>query len=72
MSDLSAAWVSFNCPNCDYEVDVQLIDVKMERTVYCHNCKLSMQLFDKDASTHVGIEEINASLNQLQQLFKSF
>lgn len=72
MFDLSSAWTSFNCPKCEYEIDIQLFDVKMARTVYCHNCKISIQLLDNDASTHAGIEQIDANLNELENLFKRF
>ncbi len=72
MFNLNKTWIDFNCPNCRYINTIQLIDAKTERTVYCHNCKSSIKLIDGDASYHKGIQKINDSMKQLENLFKNF
>ncbi len=57
---------------CGYTVDVQLVDVKSEMTVYCHNCKIQIQLADGEASTNVGIDNMQNALNKLEESFKKF
>jgi transcription elongation factor Elf1 len=72
MLDLNNTWFDFNCPKCGYIETAQLVDVKTERTVYCHNCKISIKLIDNESSSHQGIEKINKSLKDLENLFKNF
>lgn len=72
MIDLSSEWIDIECPRCGYLEEIQLMEVKLENTVYCHNCKAIIKLTDSDASVHNRIASINKSLNDLQKLFKSF
>jgi transcription elongation factor Elf1 len=72
MINFNKIWVEFECPNCGYSDEVQLIDVKTEKTVFCHNCKISILLKDSDASVHSGIDKINNSLKKIDDLFKNF
>jgi len=72
MFDLNKTWICFNCPKCDYIDTIQLIDVKTERTIYCHNCKSSIKLLDSEASVHSGIQNINESFKTLENIFKNF
>ena len=72
MFDISNSWISFTCTNCGYEVEIQLIDAKSERTVYCHNCKSVIQLKDSEASVHSSMESINNSIKELEKLIKNF
>lgn len=65
-------WVNFECPSCNYSDEVQLIDVKTEKTIYCHNCKICILLKDADASVHSGINKMNNALKKIDDLFKNF
>ena len=60
------------CPKCGYEDEVQLVDVKSEKTVFCHNCKMSIRLVDGTASVHQGIETMNKAMKELENVFKTF
>lgn len=71
MIDLNKTWIDIQCPQCSYLDEVQLIDVKTEKTIFCHNCKIMIKLTDGDASAHTSIERINIQLNQLDKLLKS-
>lgn len=70
--DFNIVWIDFECTKCGYTIDVQLVDVKSEKTVYCHNCKIQIQLVDDEASTHVGIDNMQNALNKLEASFKKF
>lgn len=72
MIDLNKSWIDFECPKCGYIDVIQLIDAKTEKTVFCHNCKVSIELSDSEASVHQGIEAINKALKNLDNVFKSF
>lgn len=72
MFDLSKEWITFKCPKCKYQDDIQLIDIKTEKVIYCPNCKISIQLKDHDASVHGSIDSMNAMMKNLQNLFKNF
>jgi len=72
MFDLENMWIEIKCPSCHYQIDIQLVDVKSENVIFCHNCKMSIQLKDDNASTHSGSQKINSALKQIDQLFKNF
>lgn len=72
MIDLDNIWVEVECPNCGYSVDIQLLDAKTERTVYCHNCKINLELKDSDASVHSGLDSINEAFKELEKTLKNF
>jgi transcription elongation factor Elf1 len=68
--DLNRTWVSFTCPSCNYTDDVQLVDVRSEKTIFCHNCKSSIQLVDSDAAVHKGVHDINDAMIDILNTFK--
>ena len=72
MIDFNYIWVDIECPRCNYQDEIQLIDAKTEKIIFCNNCKCSIQLQDSDASVHNGIENINNALQQFDDIFKSF
>ena len=72
MIDFNKIWVDFNCPKCNYADKVQLVDVKSEKTIFCNNCKIKIQLTDGQASVHSGIDRMSKSLNDLQNTLKNF
>jgi len=72
MLHLPDAWVDFECPRCGYSIDIQLVDAKAEATVFCHNCKIPIKLNDQEASVHSGLDQIDAAMRQLKNLFKKF
>jgi len=70
--NLNLKWIDFNCPNCQYINSVQIIDIKTEKKVFCHNCKSTIQLLDQNASTSTSIKRIETSLKNLQNTLKNF
>ena len=71
MIDFNLIWVDINCPKCKYGIQVQLVDVKNETVVNCHNCKSSIQLKDNEASSHQGIRDINQAFEELTKTLKN-
>ena len=72
MIEFSYLWIDIECPNCAYQDEIQLVDVKSEKVIFCNNCKCSIQLKDSEASVHSGVEDINNALQKLDDIFKSF
>ncbi len=72
MIDLNRTWISIECSNCSYADEIQLIDVKTEKVIFCHNCKTSIKLIDSEASVHSGIESINTALSEIENALKNF
>lgn len=72
MFDLDMTWVEVECPNCGYSVDIQLLDAKTERTIYCHNCKINLELKDSEASVHSGLDSINKAFKEFEKTLKNF
>lgn len=71
MKNLNYLWIDIQCPKCNYIDKTQLIDAKTERQIYCHNCKIIIQLKDDNASVHCGIENVNKALKSIENLFKN-
>jgi hypothetical protein len=72
MFDLNWTWVEIECPNCKYQDEIQLVDAKTERVIFCHNCKSSIELKDSDASVHSGIDSINRAVREFEKALKNF
>lgn len=72
MFDLNYIWVDIACPKCNYQDEMQLIDAKSEKLIFCNNCKVGIQLQDSEASVHSGIENINKAFKDIDDLFKNF
>lgn len=72
MIDINYIWIDLDCPKCGYINELQLIDAKSENLLFCHNCKIEIQLKDEEGSVHSGIENINNAFKDLQNLFKNF
>jgi len=72
MIDFNYIWVDIECPKCNYQDEVQLIDAKSEKSIFCNNCKSIIQLQDSEASVHTSVESINNALKDLDDLFKNF
>lgn len=72
MIDFNYTWVDIECPKCNYQDGVQLVDVRTEKSVFCNNCKSIIQLQDSEASVYTGVESINNALKDLDDLFKNF
>ncbi|RFM34742.1 hypothetical protein DXN04_14280 [Chitinophaga silvisoli] len=67
---MGSFWIDFDCPNCSYSVEVQLIDVKLQSSVICHNCKTIIHIIDDSASTNRSINDINTAFDNLFNKFK--
>jgi len=70
--DLNYTWLIIECPYCNYQGEIQLIDAKSNKTIFCHNCKVSIHLKDETASVYTGIENINKAFKDLENLCKKF
>jgi uncharacterized Fe-S cluster-containing protein len=70
MFDINNMWIDFNCPKCQYSIDVQLVDVKLRKITFCHNCKADIQLIDESASNYSGAKRIDDAMKSLQKTLK--
>jgi len=71
MFNLDEIWIDIECPKCNYSFEIQMIDVRLEKVVYCPNCKCSIQLHDSDASVHTSTRDINIALSDLDKTIKN-
>lgn len=62
-------WVDIDCPKCGYIDSVQMIDISTEKLIFCHNCKVPIEIHDENASAHKVVLEGNKLLNKLDELF---
>ena len=69
MVNVDGTFINLDCPRCGYVQDVQLIDVRLQRVIFCPACKSRIQLVDVDASTHAAVEGIEQSMKNLLKSF---
>ena len=55
-------FLPLECPNCNYGMDVELLSVRLEATIFCPCCKITIQLVDADASVHGSQKEIESAI----------
>lgn len=70
MIDFNRIWIDIECSKCKYIVEFQMIDVKTGKTIFCHNCKINIELEDNSASVHTGLESINNAMQKLENTLK--
>jgi Zn ribbon nucleic-acid-binding protein len=68
--DLESLWIDFNCPSCGYADEIQMIDVRLESEIWCHNCKKCIKLRDSDASVDSSIKQIDRAISDIKKIFK--
>lgn len=66
MSFFDGLYVTIPCPSCDYEIDVELLSVRLEESVFCPCCKVSIQLVDADASAHRAQKRMEWALKSFE------
>ena len=70
MQHFDRQFVALNCPKCGYAIDVQLLSLQLEETVFCPACKTRIQLVDVDASAHRAKVDIDSSMTEIQRRLK--
>lgn len=60
------------CPRCTYQFNIAYIDIRLQTTVICHNCKVNIQLIDNDASVHLANKATEKVFSDLTNLIKKF
>ncbi len=68
--ELLANLVSFPCPRCRYEVEIQLLDARVQAYRYCPCCRARIHLVDKDGSMFGAFEEVDHAMDQLNKALK--
>jgi predicted RNA-binding Zn-ribbon protein involved in translation (DUF1610 family) len=72
MLDLSNHLIDVPCPKCGYELEVQLVDVRLESRIFCPNCKATILLRDEGASTETSLRGVDQAMKELEQSFRNF
>lgn len=68
--EILASLVSFPCPRCGYEVEIQLLDARVQAYRYCPCCRARIRLVDADGSMFGALEEIDLAMKQLNKALK--
>ena len=63
-------FVTLGCPNCDYGMDVELLSIRLEESIFCPCCKITIQMIDADASVHGAQEEIESAIKDFESNLK--
>ena len=63
-------FVTLACPNCNYGMDVELLSVRLEATIFCPCCKVMVQLVDAEANVHGAQEEVESAMKDFDKQLK--
>lgn len=66
---IDGVFIDLECPRCGCVQDVQLIDVRLQRLIFCPACKSQIQLVDGGASIHAAAEQVERSMKDLINAF---
>lgn len=66
---LDNSWIQVACPQCGYESDVTLLDVRLQSRVFCHNCKVIINIIDNNVEVYKAVNDVD---RMLRNLFKRF
>ena len=67
MDITKGVFVSVPCPSCDYEVDIELMSVRLQERVFCPCCKIRIQVIDHDATVFRSQEKIEVAFEDLKK-----
>ena len=70
MGFFDGVFITLECPNCNYSMDVELLSVQLEAIVFCPCCKATVQLVDGDASLHGAQEEADSAIKDFTEDLK--
>ena len=59
-------FITVPCPVCEYAMDVELLSVHLEETVFCPCCKVRIKLVDDNASLYGAQQEIDSAIQDLR------
>ena len=63
-------FVTLDCPNCCYGMDVELISIQLQERIFCPCCKVSIQLRDSDASVNRAQKDISSAIDDMRRVFE--
>jgi DNA replicative helicase MCM subunit Mcm2 (Cdc46/Mcm family) len=69
-SEILASLVAFPCPRCGYEVEIQLLDARVQAYRFCPCCRSRIHLVDADGSMFGAFEEVDLAMQQLTSALK--
>jgi phage FluMu protein Com len=64
---LDDAFVDISCPRCGYIRDVEFLDVRLERRIFCPACKAVIELKDGGASVDASFESVDRAMGDLMK-----
>ena len=67
MDITKGVFVSVPCPSCGYEVDIELLSVRLQERVFCPCCKIRIQLIDHDATVFGSQVKVEAAFEDLKK-----
>ena len=70
MNLFDGLFVTLACPKCYYEMDVELLSVRLEETTFCPCCKVTIQLVDSEASVHGTQKKMESVLKDFESQLK--
>lgn len=62
--------VSFSCPKCGYEVEIQLLDARVQAYRFCPCCHARIHLVDASGSMFGELEAIDLAMQELNETLR--
>ena len=70
MDLFEGTFISAPCPKCGYAMDVELVSVQLQESIFCPCCKATVRLIDADASFHAAQVDIESTLRDFSRQLK--
>lgn len=62
--------IPFACPNCNYELEIQLLDARVQAYRYCPCCRVRIRLIDSDGSMYGQLEAVDLAMHKFVEELK--
>lgn len=64
------SFVPYACPMCSYELEIQLLDARVQAYYYCPCCRVRIRLIDSDGSMYGELEAVDLAMQELTEKLK--
>lgn len=62
--------IAFPCPQCGYEVEIQLLDARVQAYRFCPCCRERIRLVDSDGSLFGALEAVDLAMKDFTNSLK--
>jgi hypothetical protein len=62
--------IEIQCPECEYEFEIQMLDIRVQAYKLCPCCRVRIHLVDAGGSTFGALEAVDDAMRQLERTLR--